>query len=570
MKQLCSIARNVAFLGIVAVGAALSVSCGLPAGEGLLPSGDDGQASLDDEGRPVGWSDATHGKGATPDYGVVFPKGKVNRLDITIAPADWLAMQDDMTDMLGEFGAVGDGLAPPPGGPGDGGSAGQIPPEMVPPEAFEACEGMQEGDACTVSVGGEVISGTCTMLSDGRLVCIPDEAGGPPQGGGPPPGDGGAPSEADLLELMPRNPIYVPCTVEFEGQTWWYAGIRFKGNSTLSFPWRIGVVKLPLKLDFDEFEDDYPEIDNQRFFGFKRLSLANNFNDSSLLREKVMHDTFRAAGVPAPRTAFYRVYVDFGEEPTYFGLYTMTEVPDGPMFGTQFGEDGGNLYKPEGTGATWVSFDEESFPKKTNKSEEDWSDVQAAIAVLHADRSDPAAWRTGLETTFNVDGFLRWLAVNTLIQNWDSYGNTPQNYYLYSDPADDWCLHWIPWDCNEAFKSTALGQLFAPLSFELDEVDENWPLIRLLMDDPMYWATYVSHVRDAIEGAFAVEPAQERFRAAHDLIAPYVTGVNGEQPGYTFLLDSQEFDTELDNLLDHVERRHDAANEFLETDQESP
>ncbi|MCK4660962.1 MAG: CotH kinase family protein [Phycisphaerae bacterium] len=559
MKQLCSTIKSVAFLGMAAATAAMSVSCGGLTQWAELPSGGK---------RPVGWTDETHGKSAPPDYDEVFAQGKVNRLDITIAPADWQAMQDDMTDMLGEFGAVGDGPPRPPGNPGDRRPAGQIPPETVPPEAFEACEGMQEGDACTVSVGGDVISGICTMLSDGRLACIPEGAAGPPPGDGPPPGGGGWPSDAGLIGLLPRNPIYVPCTVEFEGKTWWHVGIRFKGNSTLSHPWQLGITKLPFRFDFDEFEDEYPEIDNQRFFGFKRLVLANNFNDSSMLREKVAHDIFREAGVPAPRTAFYRVYVDFGEGVTYFGLYTMTEVPDGPMFDTQFGEDGGNLYKPEGGGATWVSFDEESFPKKTNKSEEDWSDVEGAVTALHADRSDPAAWRAGLETTLNVDEFLRWLAVNTLVQNWDSYGNMPQNYYLYSNPADAWRLYWIPWDCNEAFKSTALGQPFAPLSLKLDEVDENWPLIRYLMDDPVYWATYVSHVQDVIEGAFAGEPTQERFRAAHDLIAPYVVGADGEQPGYTFLFDSREFDTELDNLLNHVAQRSEAAISFLEANRD--
>ncbi|MFH1748905.1 MAG: CotH kinase family protein [Planctomycetota bacterium] len=558
MKRLCSTAKNVAFLGTLAA-AALPVSCGLLGGC-PLSSGNDQLLLLNDEGRPVGWSDETHGNDATPNYDVVFPQGKVNRLDITIAPADWQAMQDDMTDMLGEFGAAGGELAPPPGAPGDGGPAGEIPPEMVPPEAFEACEGMQEGDACAVSVGGEVISGTCTMLSDGRLACIPEGMGGPPPVDGSPPGDG------DQFSLLPRNPIYVPCTMEFEGKTWWDVGIRFKGNSSLMHPWQIGVAKLPLRLDLDEFEDDYPEIDDQRFFGFKELALSNNFRDPSFLREKVVHDIFREAGVPSPRTAFYRMYVDFGEGSMYFGLYTMTEVPDDPMLETQFGADSGNLYKPEGIGATWVSFDEESFPKKTNKSTEDWSDVEAAIAALHADRSDPAAWRAGLEATLNVDEFLRWLAVNTLIQNWDSYGNTPQNYYLYSDPADADCLYWIPWDCGEAFKSGAGGQPFAPLSLELDEVDENWPLIRFLMDDPVYWATYASHVQDVIEGACAVETTQERFLAAHDLIAPYVTGADSEQPEYTFLFDSQEFDTELDNLLNHVIQRNEAAIEFLEAD----
>ena len=44
---------------------------------------------------------------------------------------------------------------------------------------------------------------------------------------------------------------------------------------------RQGILKLPFKLDFDEFEDDYPQIDNQRFYGFKKLSLKNNYDDQS-------------------------------------------------------------------------------------------------------------------------------------------------------------------------------------------------------------------------------------------------------------------------------------------------
>ena len=95
-------------------------------------------------------------------------------------------------------------------------------------------------------------------------------------------------------------------------------------------------------------------------------------------------------------------------------------------------------------------------------------------------------------------------------------------------------------------------------------MDENWPLIRYLMDDPVYWETYVSHVQDVVEGALGVEPTRERVRAAHGLIAPYVAGPDGEQPGCTFLLGSRDFDTELDSLLNHVFQRNKAAFEFLE------
>ena len=44
------------------------------------------------------------------------------------------------------------------------------------------------------------------------------------------------------------------------------------------------------------------------------------------MREKVGSDLFRDFGVPCARSVFCRVYVDFGEGPVYFGLYTMLEV----------------------------------------------------------------------------------------------------------------------------------------------------------------------------------------------------------------------------------------------------
>ena len=78
-------------------------------------------------------------------------------------------------------------------------------------------------------------------------------------------------------------------------------------------------------MDFDEFEDDYPQIDNQRFYGFKKFSLKNNFDDSSFLREKVAADVFRNSGMAISNSAFYTVYVDHGDGPEYFGLYTLVE-----------------------------------------------------------------------------------------------------------------------------------------------------------------------------------------------------------------------------------------------------
>jgi spore coat protein CotH len=112
----------------------------------------------------------------------------------------------------------------------------------------------------------------------------------------------------DDVELLPRNPIYISANLTFEGVVFRHVGLRLKGNSSLLNSWRSGVDKLPFRLNFDELEDQYPEMRDQTFFGFPNINLMNNSQDSSRLRAKVVGDLFREAGVPAARTAFVRVF----------------------------------------------------------------------------------------------------------------------------------------------------------------------------------------------------------------------------------------------------------------------
>ncbi len=72
------------------------------------------------------------------------------------------------------------------------------------------------------------------------------------------------------------------------------------------------------------------------------------------LREKVAGDVFRNAGLVASHTAFYTLYVDYGDGPVYFGVYTMVEEVDDTVLDTQFSDDDGNLYKPDGDGASFA------------------------------------------------------------------------------------------------------------------------------------------------------------------------------------------------------------------------
>ena len=369
-------------------------------------------------------------------------------------------------------------------------------------------------------------------------------------------GPGGGLTETD------EDPIFVPAEVYYNGIQWYRVGVRFKGNSSLQTSWQNGILKLSFKLDFDEFEDDYPQIDNQRFYGFKKLSLKNNYDDKSMLREKVATDVFRNAGLVASHTAFYTVYVDHGEGPQYFGVYTMVEEVDDTVLGTQFSDDDGNLYKPDGDAASFAlgTYNESEYVKKTNEDEGDFNDVASLLAVVNDESriTDPETWRSNLDAILDTDVFLKYLAVNTVVQNWDTYGRMTHNYFLYNNP-DTSKLTWIPWDNNEALQTGKMGGSL-PLDFSgLNSAE--WPLIGYLYQDSVYKSQYDTYVQDVVDNAFNVSTIQSLYTNYAALIQPYATS---EVAGYSFLENGSDFQNAVNQLNTHVSSRAAAVSDYLD------
>jgi len=366
--------------------------------------------------------------------------------------------------------------------------------------------------------------------------------------GGGPGGPGGTFSD--------QTPLYFAADFYFNGIQWYNVGVRYKGNSSLT----ANSGKLPLRFQFDEFEDDYPEIRNQRFYGFKELSMSSNFNDKSLMREKSACDVFRNFGVPAVRTAFYEIYIDNGTGTyQYYGVYTMCEVVFDTFLTNYFGSESGNCYKPDGDGAKFSTsgFDLEDFEKKTNKTT-GRSDIQAMYNALHASTrtSNPTAWKAGLEATFDVDGFLKYLAANNTLQNWDTYGIMTHNYYLYNDPNMG-KLRWIVWDNNEAFQS-GNGRK-SPLPFAMNTTTTDWPLINFLINNSDYEATYKAYVKSFANSSFATSRMSGIFSVQQSLLT---TSAVNEQTGYTYLSGIGSFNSAVSDLISHNSSRVAAANVY--------
>ena len=370
-------------------------------------------------------------------------------------------------------------------------------------------------------------------------------------GGGP-----GGPS-ADLSS----NPIWVECSLKCNGLEWYHVGVRYKGNSSLSSTYSSGNRKLPFKVDFDEFEGDYPAITDQRFYGFKQLSLKNNYNDVALMREKVGADLFRAFGVASPHTAFCVLYIDNGSGSQYYGVYTLVEEVDDSMIGDQFSDGSGNLYKPDGDAAKFASgtYDEDEMELKTNTDAGDYSDVKALYDIINSsDRvSNNETWMSELEKVFNVDAYLKYLAANTTIQNWDTYGIMTHNYYLYNNPENE-KLTWIPWDNNEAFQSRSQG---GTLSLSLSEVSSSWPLISYIIDQPEYEAIYKGYLYDFTNEVFKPSEMITLYNTYYNLLKEYA---DAEESDCTFINYSGAFDNAVSTLNTHVQQRYDAVASYLQ------
>jgi spore coat protein H len=427
-------------------------------------------------------------------------------------------------------------------------------------EGPAACKEQKPGAACTA--GG--MKGQCTALpfADVGLICMPADFASLVRGELP-------------LALVSRDPMYVPVTVAHEGRTWTNVDMRYKGNFSLLSASATGNGKIPFRLHFR----------TQRFHGFQELTFSSNGGDDSQLREVLASEVLRDRGVAAARAAVCRVLVNTGAGFEYWGLYTMIEDPsDGAMLESQFGSREGNLYKPDGPGASWTSFNRDGFEKKTNKTFADFSDVESAIAALHAPRRDPAAWRAALEARFDADHFLRWLAVNTVIANWDSYGMFAHNYYLYGDPAAGGRLRWIPWDHNFAFGGVpsfgppggvlpgfARGGIPGASPFGGGDVlhrsaGDGWPLISRLLADDVYAARYRAHLQHALGGLLEPGAFERRARELHRMITPAAVGGQGERPTHSTIGSRQAFEGALDGadgLVARLRTRQEAVRSAL-------
>jgi hypothetical protein len=342
------------------------------------------------------------------------------------------------------------------------------------------------------------------------------------------------------LAAFYHTDVEIPATVIVDGKTYRDVGISFRGNN--SFTAVPESLKRPLTVSFDSVHSD------QRLLGYKTLHLLNSNQDPTFLRSLLYLDVARDY-IPTLKANFLRVVIN-GES---WGVY-----PNQQAFGKEFLRDvykdtAGTQWKSPnnsvGGGLSYLGDDVALYRRWYEMKGKDdpaaWAALIRVTKVLN--ETPPAQLEQALSPIMNVDGVLKFLALDVALINGDGYWNDGSDFNLFFDAKGR--LNLTPHDANEGFRGNRGGAQLDPLT-ALD--DPNKALRHKLLAVPALRTRYLTYVGDIAEKWLdwnRLGPIVERYQkviAADvagdtrklDTIEAFTTGVYGDgqaAPGPTTL-----------------------------------
>jgi spore coat protein CotH len=256
---------------------------------------------------------------------------------------------------------------------------------------------------------------------------------------------------AKLKENFQTNEYY-PADVVFNGQTVRNTGIRSRGLGSRNQR------KPGLRVDFDRYTSE------QKFLGLKSFILDNLVQDPSTVKETVVMKFFARLGIPAPREAHVRLYVNNA----YAGLYAVVESIDKTFLARTFGiveqdtQNDGYLFEFNYVDAWYFSdlgTNIESWKLRFDaKTRENKSDAEKygpiADTVRMANELPIEQFMTTLNEHLNLRAFMRYAAAQNFVAQEDGFLGYAgmNNFYLYRLEGSSQHV-FIAWDEDNAFHS---------------------------------------------------------------------------------------------------------------------
>ncbi len=273
-------------------------------------------------------------------------------------------------------------------------------------------------------------------------------------------------------------------------------GFRLRGNTSRYSG------KKSFKVSLNTF------VAGQKFQGVEKINLNGEHNDPSVTRALTCWHLFREAQVPGSRANHVRFYIN--EE--YKGLYLNVEHVDEEFIDLRFGNNDGNLYKclwpadlvylgEDPSLYRYENNGRRAYELKTNEMQDDYSDLARFIDVLN--NTDPADFQHELNRVFNINGYLKNLAVEELTGHWDAYSFNKNNYYLYYNEGTR-KFEYIPYDPDNTLGINFIGDInWATRDiYEWSNQGEPRPLTEKILMNQTYRDRFSWYVQQLISTTF--------------------------------------------------------------------
>jgi spore coat protein CotH len=281
------------------------------------------------------------------------------------------------------------------------------------------------------------------------------------------------PSDLSLLRANFAENTYYLADFSWRGVEVTNVGVRSRGSGTRN------PLKLGLRLDFNR------HIQKQEFLGLSSVVLDNCLQDPSFLRERLSMLLFRRMGIPAPREAYARLYIN----DQYAGLYAIVESIDKTFLKRNLGENGGYLYEYKWgdvygfdyLGQSAQLYSPAKFEPRTRESEPDPATIERMIRTIN--QASDADFIDRMSEFLDLRLFVKFVAIENFISEWDGilgyWGMN--NFYLYRFEGTR-RFQFIPWD-----KDITFGKAGHPIWFN---VTSN-VLVRRALKYPELYETYL-------------------------------------------------------------------------------
>ena len=293
--------------------------------------------------------------------------------------------------------------------------------------------------------------------------------------------------ERQMVELH-RTDVDLPAKITVDGKTYRHVGVHFRGNN--SFTGVPDGLKRSLTLTFDAVHE------NQNLEGYRNLHLLNANQDPTFLRTALYLHVARDY-IPAQKANFVRVVIN-GES---WGVYVNQQNFDKDFLRDAFKSTNGTRWKSPnnslGGGLSYLGENIMSYKRwyemRSKEDQKAWTDLIRLTRLLRETPPDRLAQT--LEPVLNVDGALRFLALDNALINNDGYWNDGSDFHLYQDERGR--FHLLPHDVNEGFRASgARGVQLDPFA---TIADTNKALLNKLLAAPELRARYLGYVRDIAE-----------------------------------------------------------------------